>query len=72
MTPDVAKPVVEELDFVKNFFTKKKFTSRDDLLDWGHCEATKLCFAIIISKSYLGFNQRKQFLILRCERGGVI
>jgi len=72
MKPGVAKHVVEEFNFLSNFSTKKKFTPHDNLLDWGRCEATKLCFAIISLKSYLSSNQRKQFLRLRCERGGVI
>ncbi|PNX99440.1 otubain [Trifolium pratense] len=68
---NIAEPVVDSLDFAKNFATDDKFSTRDDLLKWVRGEALKLGFAIIIAKSDNGSDTRKQTLVLGCERGGV-
>ena len=61
MKTDVAKPIVDELDFLKNFPLKRNLPSM--IICW---------IGVIVKRlSYVG-NQRKQFLIIRCERGGVI
>nr|XP_004487787.1 uncharacterized protein LOC101493994 [Cicer arietinum] len=71
LKPYITEPLVEGVDFGKYFITDKKYSVRDDLIAWVHCEAVKLGFSVVITNSDHGSNCRKQFFVLGCERGGV-
>jgi len=75
------KPNIDELDIVEievlvldsaeYFFTCKKCNVRHNLINWVHCEKTKVWFIIVIDKFDNGFQQRMSFFLFYYTKSGV-
>jgi len=71
LKPNIDEPVVESIDFFKDFTTDKKFSPQDGMLTWIWGEAVKLGFVIVITRLDYESNRRKRTLVFECERCGV-
>jgi hypothetical protein len=67
--PGIVEPEVDVVDCGKNFFTDKKYSSSNDLINWVHCEVAKIEFTVVIEKFDHGNDQRKQYSKLGCKSG---
>ncbi|MCH82112.1 FAR1-related protein [Trifolium medium] len=64
--PKVDTPKV---DFRVHFTTERKFDSHAEMISWVRDEAYKLGFVVVIAKFDSGWNNRKPFVTLGCQRG---
>ncbi|KAK2369948.1 protein FAR1-RELATED SEQUENCE [Trifolium repens] len=67
--PAIGPPAIH-FDSSSSFLTDQAFETRDALLKWVRDVAAGLKFAVVIVNSDYGDGNRKQKLVLGCERGG--